>query len=113
MLISIAQAAEDAIISGEADAPGGFEQFLVSFGPLIALVFLFYFLLIRPQQRRMKEHHLMLGQLKKGDEVITGGGFVGKVVAPPPEDKDEVIVEIADGVKVTAVRSMLVGKKPD
>lgn len=117
MLISIANAAEDAAIEAATDAaveaPGGFEQFLVSFGPLIALIFLFYLLLIRPQQRRMKDHHEMLTKLKKGDKVITGGGLIGTVAAVPPEDKDEVLVEIADGVKIMAVRSMLVDKKED
>jgi len=47
---------------------------------ILAIVAIFYFLLIRPQQRQRKKHEDALASLKKGDEVVTAGGLVGEVV---------------------------------
>lgn len=47
--------------------------------PLLLMLPVFYFLMIRPQQKRMKEHKTMVGALKKGDEVVTNGGLGGTV----------------------------------
>ena len=46
---------------------------LMQFVPLIAMLAIFYFLLIRPQQKRAKQHKAMLEALKKGDQVLTTG----------------------------------------
>jgi len=70
----------------------------------VALMVLFYFLMIRPQQRRMKQHQQMVEGLKRGDTVVLPSGVIGKVVRV--EDK-EVGVEIATGVTVKVVRSMI------
>ena len=53
---------------------------LMQFVPLIAMLAIFYFLLIRPQQTRAKQHKAMLEALKKGDQVLTTGGLVGRIV---------------------------------
>ncbi len=74
-------------------------------GMIVLLVVMFYFLLIRPQQKRFKEHKEMLDALKVGDKVVTAGGLIGtldKII-----DKDEVIVDLGNGMKVTSVRSMI------
>lgn len=82
---------------------------LVQFGPLIFLIVLFYFLLIRPQMKRSKEHRDMLGKLAKGDEVVTSGGLTGVV-----RDLGEnfITVEIADNVPVKMQRSAIVSVLP-
>lgn len=85
-------------------AGGGPEAMLLQFLPLVALVVLFYFLMIRPQQRRMKQHQAMLGALKRGDTVVLSSGMIGKIVRV--EDK-EVGVEIATGVTVKVVKGMI------
>ncbi|MBU1376633.1 MAG: preprotein translocase subunit YajC [Alphaproteobacteria bacterium] len=85
-------------------AGGGPEAMLLQFLPLVALVVLFYFLMIRPQQRRMKQHQAMLGALKRNDVVVLSSGIVGKIVRV--EDK-EVGVEIATGVTVKVVKTMI------
>ncbi len=72
---------------------GGFMEFL----PLIALLAVFYFLIMRPQQKRAKEHKAMMEALQKGDEVITIGGILGKVTKV---GDDNVAIEIADNVVV-------------
>ena len=77
---------------------------LLQFLPLVALVVLFYFLMIRPQQRRMKQHQAMLGALKRNDVVVLSSGMIGKIVRV--EDK-EVGVEIATGVTVKVVKTMI------
>ncbi len=80
---------------------GGIEAFL----PLVLIFVVFYFLMIRPQQKRMKQHKEMLGQLRRGDRVVTSGGIIGtvnKVV-----DDKEVVVEIAEGVRVRVIRATI------
>jgi preprotein translocase subunit YajC len=83
---------------------GGPQDMLIQFLPLVALVVLFYFLMIRPQQRRMKTHQQMLAGLKRNDVVVLSSGVIGKIVRV--EDA-EVGVEIATGVTVKVVKSMV------
>ena len=66
-----AQTAEGAAESGDA---------LASFLPLILIMAVFYFMLIRPQQKRAKAHRSMLAALAVGDEVLTTGGIFGRVI---------------------------------
>lgn len=80
------------------------QALLMQFLPLVALVVLFYFLMIRPQQRRMKQHQAMLAALKRGDNVTLSSGIKGKIVRV---EETEVGVEIATGVTVKVVKSMI------
>ena len=80
---------------------GGMESLL----PLVLIFVLFYFLLIRPQQKKAKVHREMLGNLRRGDRIVTNGGLVGNVTRVPNDT--ELIVEIADGVKVRIMRAMI------
>jgi preprotein translocase subunit YajC len=64
-----------------------------------------YFLILRPQQKRAKQHQEMVKNLRRGDNVITTGGLVGKVTKVV--DDDQVEIEIADGVRVRQVKSMI------
>jgi preprotein translocase subunit YajC len=83
---------------------GGPQDMLIQFLPLIGLVVLFYFLMIRPQQRRMKAHQAMLAGLKRGDNIVLSSGVHGKIVRV--EDAD-VGVEIATGVTVKVRKGMI------
>jgi preprotein translocase subunit YajC len=65
---------------GSAGGSGGSGDALMQFMPLILMLVIFYFLLIRPQQKRAKEHKAMLQALKKGDTVITNAGLIGRIV---------------------------------
>ncbi len=71
--------------------------------PLVAIMGVFYFLLIRPQQRKVKEHQELLKKVVKGDTVITTGGLIGKVIKIV--DDNELQVEVGDNVKVRLLRS--------
>jgi preprotein translocase subunit YajC len=83
---------------------GGAGGFFVSIFPLLLIFVIFYFLLIRPQQRRVKQHQEMVGGVKPRDTAITSGGLIGKVTKV---DENEVELEIAQGVRVRVVKSML------
>ena len=80
---------------------GGLELILINLAPLVAIVAIMYFLVIRPQQLRMKAHLAMIEALRRGDTVVTSGGIVGKVTKV---DEGEALVEIADGVKVKVLK---------
>lgn len=48
--------------------------------PLVLLVAVFYFALIRPQQKKQKDHAELLKTVRPGDKVVTTGGVVGVIV---------------------------------
>ena len=52
----------------------------LGFAPMILLVLVFYFILIRPQQKRAKQQALLVSSIKAGDKVITTSGIVGVVI---------------------------------
>ncbi len=81
-------------------APDG-ASMLMQFLPLILIFVVFYFLLIRPQQKKAKEHKAMLEALRRGDRIVTGGGIVGTVAKATD---DELVVEIAENVRVRVMR---------
>jgi len=85
---------------------GGQSNPIAAFLPLVLLVVVFYFMLIRPQQKRAKEHRLMLEALKAGDQVVTVGGLRGVVAAV---DDETVVLRVADNVKLTFNRSAISG----
>ena len=80
---------------------GGIGAFL----PLILIFVVFYFLLIRPQQKKAKQHRAMLAGLRRGDKIVTNGGLIGTISRVPNES--ELIVEIADDIKVHVMRGMV------
>jgi preprotein translocase subunit YajC len=74
------------------------------FLPIVGMVAIFWFLLIRPQMRQQKQHRDKVAGVKKGDQVVTAGGIVGKVTKV---DDTYAEIEIAQGVKVKAVKSTI------
>jgi preprotein translocase subunit YajC len=94
------------LAAASSSQPGGASAMLIGILPWLLIFVIFYVLLIRPQQKRAKEHQSEIESVKKGDEVITGGGLRGRVTKVADT---EVEVEIAQGVKVRAVKSTLTG----
>ncbi len=91
----------DFLAAGSSAAvPPGWMQFL----PIIGMVAIFWFLIIRPQMRQQKVHRAKIAAVKRGDQVVTGGGLLGKAVKV---DDEYVEVEIAQGVRVKVVKSTL------
>ena len=83
----------------------GATDLLIQFAPILLLVVIFWFLIFRPQQKRLKAQQAMLSAIKRGDTVVSTGGIVGKVTKAV--DGEDLEVEIATGVKVKLVRSMV------
>lgn len=90
-----------------APAAAGGPDAMLQFLPIILIFVVFYFLLIRPQQKKLKTHKEMLGALRRGDRVVTGGGIIGTITKVV--DDNEVLLEIADGVRVRVQRPMISG----
>lgn len=76
----------------------------VSWLPIVGMIAIFWFLIIRPQMKQQKQHREKIAGIKKGDQVVTSGGIVGKVVRV---DDDYADVEIAQGVKVKVVKAII------
>ena len=72
--------------------------------PMVGMIAIFWFLIIRPQMRQQKAHREKVASVKKGDQVITAGGLLGKVVKV---DDHYAEIEIAQGVRVKAVKSTI------
>ena len=78
---------------------------IVQFVPFILIFVIMWFLIIRPQQRRAREHADMIKAVRRGDTVVSTGGLVGRVTKVTEDP--EIEVEIADGVRVKIVRTMI------
>lgn len=100
MFESIAYAMGPTGGGGATDPMGIFGQLM----PLILIIAVFYFVLIRPQQKKAKQQQEMLKSLKKGDAVITNGGFFGRIDG---FKDDNVVLDLGNDVKVVVVRAAL------
>ena len=93
---------------------GGTGSSLMSFLPLIAIVAIFYFLILRPQNKKQKETQRMLSALKKGDRVITAGGIHGVIQSVK---ESTVIIRVDENTKLefsrTAVSSVISQSKEE
>jgi len=99
-LITVLLNVPNAFAEGAA-APG---SGLVSLFPLLVIMVIFYFLLIRPQQKKLKEHRSVIESLKAGDKVITSGGMYGTIKSV---SEDDLKIEIAQGVRVKIKRDTI------
>jgi preprotein translocase subunit YajC len=74
--------------------------------PMLVMILIFYFLVIRPQQQRTKAHRELVNKVRRGDTVVTSNGFVGKVTKAS-DNSDEIEVELSDNMRVRVVKSTL------
>lgn len=93
-----------------AETQGQNQNPIMAFLPLVLLIVIFYFMLIRPQQKRAKEHRMMLSELKSGDKVFTVGGIRGTVVAV---DDKKVVLRVADNTKISFNKSAVAARLPE
>ncbi len=77
---------------------------IMSFLPMIAIIVIFYFLMIRPQQKQAKQTRAMREAFQMNDRVITAGGIHGHITNIKG---DVVTIKIADSVKVDVDRNSL------
>ena len=90
----------DILAAGAAAAPPGWVQFL----PIVGMIVIFWFLLLRPQMKRQKEHAAKIAAVKPRDQVVTAGGIVGKVTKVEEEYAE---VEIAKDVRVRVIKATI------
>ncbi|MDO4269683.1 MAG: preprotein translocase subunit YajC [Eubacteriales bacterium] len=86
-------------------------QAIGSFAPLVIIIVLFYFMLIRPQRKRDKAEKEMRNSIAVGDEISTIGGFIGRVV----NIKDDVLIieTSGDRTKLKVYRWAIRGKEAE
>jgi len=89
----------DLLSAGTGAAPGW-----TGFLPIVGMIAIFWFLIIRPQMRQQKAQRAKIAAVKKGDQVVTAGGIVGKVVRVDDNYAD---IEIAQGVRVKTVKATI------
>ncbi len=81
---------------------GSASEMLMSIIPFVLIFVIMYFLVLRPQQKRVKDQQAMIAAVRRGDQVTLSGGILGKVTKVV--DDSQIEVEIADGVRVRALR---------
>lgn len=86
--------------AGAAGAPPAW----ISFLPIVGMIAIFWFLIIRPQMKRQKDQQAKIAAVKKGDQVVTAGGLVGKVIKV---DETYVELELGTNVRVKAIKATL------
>jgi len=84
---------------------GGGIDIMTTLLPFALIFVIMYFLILRPQRQQAKRREDMLKAIRRGDTVVTNGGIVGKVTKVV--DDNEVELQIAEGVKVRAMRSLI------
>lgn len=83
---------------------------IMTFLPLVLIIVVFYFFMIRPQMKRQKELNNFRNSLEKGDKVVTTGGIYGKIL----EIKDNtVLLQVDDNVKIRVDKAAIVKDMSD
>jgi preprotein translocase subunit YajC len=77
---------------------------IASFLPIILIIGVFYFFMIRPQMKKQKDEKKFRESLQKGDSIVTIGGLHAKVVDVEPST---VIVEPASGIRLKFEKSAI------
>ena len=105
-MLFVSEAFAQAAAGGPPQSPG---EALMRTLPMLGIVFLiFYFLVFRPQQKKLNAQAELLGGLKKGDSVVTSSGIIGRVAGV---EKDHILLEIANNVRVKFERSHIVKRE--
>ncbi len=93
-----------------APANGAEQNPIMTFLPMILIIVVFYFFMIRPQMKKQKEITAFRNSLAKGDKVVTTGGIYGKII----EMKDNyVLLQVDDNVKIRVDKAALVKDMSD
>ncbi len=91
-------------------AQGAESNPIMTFLPMVLIIAVFYFFMIRPQMKKQKEVTAFRNSLAKGDKVVTTGGIYGKIL----ELKDNyVLLQIDDNVKIRVDKAALVRDMSD
>ena len=77
---------------------------IVSFIPMILIVIVFYFFMIRPQMKKAKDQKKFVEELKKGDKVVTTAGIHGRIV---DMNESTIVLEVEGGSKIRFDKSAI------
>ena len=82
-------------------APGGTNDLMRFLFPILAMVVLFYFLILRPQRQRDQEMRRMIENVKENDRIVTIGGIHG-IVTNVQRDAERVTIRVdeSNGTKL-------------
>ena len=83
---------------------------LMNFLPLILIIVVFWFFMIRPQMKRQKELKKFRDALQKGDKIVTTGGIYGKVAEI---QEYAIIMEVEGGVRLKVDKSAVIKDMTD
>lgn len=92
--------------AGGAAGQGGGGLLATPLFPIMLMLGVMWFFLIRPQQKKQKEHREMISNLKKGDRIVTSGGLYGRITGMTDAT---LTLEIADKVRVKVSRAHIGG----
>ena len=92
------------ILFGQSQQGGGVAAFL----PFILIMFIIYFLMIRPQTKRQKEKDEMRKNIKKGDKIITMGGIYGTVQGIKEKNK-KIVLKVDSNTNITINTTAVAG----
>ena len=87
----------------------GKQPFWIQMLPFVLIIFVFYFLIIRPQQKKSKMQKAFIAALKNNDKVITSSGIYGKIKSIS-KDQTTVNLEVADKIILKVKREHIVSK---
>lgn len=79
-------------------------QQLSGFLPMLLIIVVFYFFMIRPQMKKAKDHKKYVEELKKGDRVITTSGIHGRIV---DLNDSTFLIEVEGGTKIRFEKSAI------
>ena len=83
-----------------------------SFLPMIIIIAILYFMILRPQSQQRKKHLNYIDSLKKGDKIITRGGLIGTVKSFQGKNDTLVLIDVGGGNTLTISRAYIAGS-PD
>tara|TARA_Y100000813_G_scaffold50214_1_gene35134 strand:+ start:178 stop:501 length:324 start_codon:yes stop_codon:yes gene_type:complete len=92
------------LLYGQAQQGGGLAAFL----PFILIMFIIYFLMIRPQTKRQKEKEKMREEIQKGNKIITMGGIYGSVQGFKEKGR-QVVIKVDNNTNITINRTAIAG----
>ena len=70
---------------------------IMGFIPMILIVIVFYFFMIRPQMKKAKDQKKFVEELKKGDKVVTTAGIHGRII---DINEATIVLEVEGGSKI-------------
>lgn len=70
---------------------------IMSFLPMLLIIVVFYFFMIRPQMKKAKDHKKYISELKKGDKVVTTAGIHGRIAEL---NETTIVLEVESGTKI-------------